>query len=319
MSGFFDDDDDDEVNGDLTTSTDQQQDSFFSDAPSPVARRTTTTTSTSGVGARVSSISGRDRTTSSARASSTFSDSRASSDRRPRRRESPTLEDILGEDDVVEKRERNIVTLIRCWANEIAAPEVLPFPRDLVERVVKDLARRREDLKEKGARQNQPEGFYVELALVATENLRASHVLRSYTRERIYKIEKCARYYLSNMEDAESRLNPNELRHAQGFVAITNEYFKTAALKDMPQSVARRLDDEGIVPPGEDKHGHPREASFLFPLPDFSQAVIVRARRDCPPVVTPDGKTIRFEKGTQHLTRYSTISDLLYRDYVELL
>ena len=134
--GFFDEDDEDEVLGDVTTSADHN-DSFFSETTSP--SRAYARAPAAG---RMSSVSGyRDRTTSSARASSTFSEDR-SRDYRPRRDESPSLEDIIGRDEVFATKERNIVTLIRHWANEIAAPELLVFPRDLVERIVKDLARR---------------------------------------------------------------------------------------------------------------------------------------------------------------------------------
>lgn len=65
---------------------------------------------------------------------------------------SPSLDDILaGRDDDDDEggehldepgEERNIEKLIRAWNNEIGAPELLVFPRVLVEQVVKDLARR---------------------------------------------------------------------------------------------------------------------------------------------------------------------------------
>lgn len=54
------------------------------------------------------------------------------------------------------------------------------------------MSAQREKVVEQGDRSGQKEGFYTELALVATENLRASHVLRAYTRERIYKVRLCA-------------------------------------------------------------------------------------------------------------------------------
>ncbi|KAK4694421.1 GINS complex subunit 4, partial [Phenoliferia sp. Uapishka_3] len=305
--GFFSDDEDEDLNsGDITTTTTNGNDSFFTSA-SPRAYNARPA-------ARVSSISNYGpqaaaaTSSSSVRASSVYSDSgndRSSNTGRGRADGGgePGVEYFLGEEEG--EKERNIVKLIRCWSNEIAAPEVLPFPTQLVERVVKDLARRREDVAEKGARtMNQSDGFYVELALVATENLRASHVLRAYTRERIFKIEKFAKYLLDDeqIEDTRYRLYHNELTYAEGYVRITNEYFKTAAVDAMPARV----------------HGYLSNPSY-YTTPDWSQAVLMRARRDCPTVVLPDGSTMEFLKGSQHLVRYSTIRELLMRDYVELL
>lgn len=54
---------------------------------------------------------------------------------------SVTLDDILGQDQVVDG-ERNIEKLIRAWNNEIGAPELLVYPRRLVERIAKDLVNR---------------------------------------------------------------------------------------------------------------------------------------------------------------------------------
>ena len=54
---------------------------------------------------------------------------------------SPTLEDILGEEPAAEG-ERNIQKLIRAWNDEMGAPELLRYPKRLVERMVKDLVQR---------------------------------------------------------------------------------------------------------------------------------------------------------------------------------
>jgi GINS complex subunit 4 len=51
------------------------------------------------------------------------------------------LDDILGQGAAV-GGERNIETLIRAWNNEIGAPELLVYPRRLIERIVKDLVKR---------------------------------------------------------------------------------------------------------------------------------------------------------------------------------
>lgn len=134
MSNFFDDDDDDEV---VAESSTDHNDSFFSESSPRAYNRPPAAQG------RVSSIFGHtDHTSSSFRASSIASERPANRSfaGRSRATGSPSLEDILGED--AGPPERNIVKLIRYWSNEIAAPELLVFPRQLVERVTKDLARR---------------------------------------------------------------------------------------------------------------------------------------------------------------------------------
>lgn len=59
-----------------------------------------------------------------------------------RRGGSPSLDDILGEDLAADDGERNIEKLIRAWNNEVGAPELLRFPKRLVERIAKDLVMR---------------------------------------------------------------------------------------------------------------------------------------------------------------------------------
>lgn len=53
-----------------------------------------------------------------------------------------TLEDILGMDPTAEQGETNAKKMIRAWNNEMGAPELLMFPKRLVERFVKDLVAR---------------------------------------------------------------------------------------------------------------------------------------------------------------------------------
>lgn len=150
MSNFFDDDDNDDSQ--LLDSANGAEDSYLG---LPQAGGTTTTESRAGGAGRVSSISGRANDSragggSSIRSSSVFDhgdrdrDSRAGAGRGGRgggRGDSPSLEEILGEEPA-RGRERNIQKLIRAWNNEIGSPELLVFPRELVDRVAKDLAAR---------------------------------------------------------------------------------------------------------------------------------------------------------------------------------
>ncbi|BGP34659.1 GINS complex subunit [Rhodotorula toruloides] len=213
------------------------------------------------------------------------------------RGDSPSLVETLGEGAGMDKG-RNVQQLLRAWQNEMGAPELLRFPRELVEKVVKDLARRRELVRKAQSTAGQDESFYTAASIVAVENMRVAHVLKMYTRERIWKLEQCAEYYLSQ-PDVHERLYTNEIAHAQGYVRLVKAYQDASAMDAMPEQVTRQ------PPP--------------MPTPDFSKPVFLRARKDCPPVVLPDGEVITFMSGSQHMCRYSTVRALLESGDVELI
>ncbi|BGP19304.1 hypothetical protein JCM10213_001521 [Rhodosporidiobolus nylandii] len=294
--GFFDDDEDDAPESYQTTTTtgavaaDDTLSSNFGASVSPqrgwptAAQRDSSVGTGSRAGGRVSSVTGAAAGSSVRAYESTRGDS-------------PSLDDILGEGDGREKG-RNVQKLLRAWQNEMGAPELLRFPRELVERVVKTLAQRKEMVRKARSTPDQDDSFYIAAGVVATENMRVAHVLKMFTRERIWKLEQCAEYYLQQ-HDVHDRLYPNEIAHAEGYVRLVKAYHDSAAMDAMPEQVTRN------PPP--------------IPSPDFSRPVFFRARRDCPPVVLPDGEVFAFEKGSQHMCRYSTVRALLENGDVELI
>lgn len=144
--GFFDDDDDlDETPESYQTSNLGNEDSLSSTGfPSP--RRYQTTTTDNGANGsrngRASSLTTAGRT--GGRVSSVTGAAAGSSrrDYQSTRGGSPGLDDDdMGEEGGI-SRERNVQRLLRAWHNEMGAPELLRFPRELVEKMVRDLARR---------------------------------------------------------------------------------------------------------------------------------------------------------------------------------
>ncbi|GAA6005774.1 hypothetical protein JCM11491_004004 [Sporobolomyces phaffii] len=208
----------------------------------------------------------------------------------------PSLDDILGTERGVSD-ERNVQRLLRAWHNEMGAPELLHFPRQLIDKLVKDLAYRKAVVKGLQTASGQDEGYYTIIGIIATENMRAAHVLKMYTRERIHKLEQCAEYYLSQ-PDVHERLYDNEIVHAQGYVRLVKAYHDAAAMDAMPNQSKR--------PP-------------QMTEPDFSKPVFLRALQDCPPVILPDGEPFVFAQGTQHMCRYSSVRALLEQGLVELI
>ncbi|TNY17206.1 hypothetical protein DMC30DRAFT_431816 [Rhodotorula diobovata] len=292
--GFFDDDDDDDDSQLQQESFQSHQavhdESFFSRDDSVPPRRQDRDTSSIGPGARTAA--GRISSVTGAAAGSSVRAGFESS-----RGDSPSLDDILGE-GAPRDTSRNVQKLLRAYQNEVGAPELLKFPRQLVEKVVKSLARRKDLVRIAQSTPGHDDAFYIAASVVATENMRAAHVLKMFTRQRIYKLEQCAEYYLSQ-PDVHERLYHNEVAHAEGYVRLVKAYHDASAMDAMPEQVTRN------PPP--------------MPTPDFGQPVLCRARRDCPPVVLPDGELFAFAQGSQHMCRYSTIRALLEAGDVELI
>ena len=159
-------------------------------------------------------------------------------------------------------------------------------------------------------------------AIVATENMRAAHVLKSFTRERIYKVRsrlpflpplltpradrairtalprrhaRRARTTIPQRDLPRPRVRPPPpppiLPHALSnlshrILRLEETYYRTACIDAMPGKV-QRLDE-------------PHMSSSLPPLsfcpanllavakPDLSLAVFAHAIRDCDPVVLPE-------------------------------
>lgn len=138
MSGFFDDPTSDDDQPRRTDSLDPASDSFSSTrahSHKPPARESSYPSSS------FQDTSSHRHDTSSRRG---VADSSSVG-----RGRTPDLDEILAEIDMDnegegkgKQAERSIVQLERCLANEQGAPELLTFPRELVERIVRDLAAR---------------------------------------------------------------------------------------------------------------------------------------------------------------------------------
>lgn len=141
--GFFDDDEDDapeSYNTAAATNADDSLSSNFAASVSPQRnwpaarqqRDSSLGTGTGGAG-RVSSVTGAAAGSSTRGGGGYDTTSRG---------DSPSLDDILGDSGASKEKGRNVQKLLRAYANEVGAPELLLFPRELVERVVWTLAQR---------------------------------------------------------------------------------------------------------------------------------------------------------------------------------
>ncbi|KAK7243347.1 hypothetical protein RIF29_38140 [Crotalaria pallida] len=91
----------------------------------------------------------------------------------------------------------DVELLKRAWRNEKAAPEILRFQSDLINRVTEQIQLMEETVEEKSADNADP----LSLSLYQMDLDRTLFLLRSYLRVRIQKIEKCTGDLKKHLEE----------------------------------------------------------------------------------------------------------------------
>ncbi|KAJ9605295.1 hypothetical protein H2200_009952 [Cladophialophora chaetospira] len=171
--------------------------------------------------------------------------------------------------------------LTRAWTSERCAPDLLPYPTDLMTRVmsrVQAQISRIEDLASgmgedtysyatNGVgKQGGTQNANLVLAILQTDLSRTQFLVRSLLRQRLAKITKYATYYLKQHLDSESKtstiLSTSEVAFLRHHQALLGELYDSSFLNAFPQGLRRLDDSSGGVP--------------MIEGPDGSIAVIVR-------------------------------------------
>jgi len=226
--------------------------------------------------------------------------------------EDDDLDRILGESDGRDRQrgqkgdaETPFQQLIRHWMNERHAPDILPAQEELLSSLLDHIRRQSETVQLLRGDPSSSEEEHIRIILAQTEVERVKFVVRSYIRTRLFKIEKYARFIMTNV-DVQHRISAAERDHASRHANLTDRHFHLSVLQSLPPAQAS-LDDEPIfLPP-------------MITAPDRTLPVFVHALVDCPPIRVPDGTTLKMEKGHISLLPFQIIEQLLTRGEVELV
>ncbi|KIJ67197.1 hypothetical protein HYDPIDRAFT_84724 [Hydnomerulius pinastri MD-312] len=189
--------------------------------------------------------------------------------------------------------------------NERHAPDILPTEEDLLSRLLDHIRSQSETVQLLRSDPSSSEEEHFRIMLAQTEVERVKFIVRSYLRTRLFKIEKFARYIMTNPE-IQQRLSETEVDHARRFARLTDQHFYHSVLQSLPES-QQTLDDQPPFVPS------------MVTEPDKARAVFVHARQICPPVRLPDGTALEMQKGHISLTPYSVVEQLVTRGEVELV
>ncbi|KAK1154253.1 DNA replication complex GINS protein SLD5-like [Acipenser oxyrinchus oxyrinchus] len=197
-----------------------------------------------------------------------------------------------------------VTKLEEIWLNEKFSPELLENKSEIVECVMEQLNHMEENLQ-------RVKGVDLRAGVHRMETERIRYVLSSYLRSRLQKIEKYFPHILekekSRAEGDPSYLSPEEFAFAKEYLANTETYLKSVALKHMPPNLQAVDLGKSVLKPNLD--------SFVF--------LRVKQRQDNI-LVEPETDeqreyAIDLEEGSQHLMRYRTIAPLVASGAVQLI
>lgn len=216
------------------------------------------------------------------------------------------IDDILAEvsGESPPSETRDLQELTRTWVTERSAPELLPWPSALMERVLGRIHQQIELVEEQVGNLDPKTNF--RLIIIQTELERFKFLVRSFLRTRLAKIDKYTLYILNDPAQS-ARLSPPELQYANSHQALLEGHYRSSFLSHFPISLQRLDDTAGGI--------------SMIEQPDNDKAVFVRVLRDVEEPITVEGTDIDFEmrRGDVYVVRWSAVRDSIMNGDAELI
>ncbi|EAT89609.1 hypothetical protein SNOG_02878 [Parastagonospora nodorum SN15] len=188
------------------------------------------------------------------------------------------IDDLLAEVavDSTPRETRDLQELTRCWVAERVAPEILPWPSELMNRVL-DRIRKQIELVEDQTGNMDPKTNF-KLIIIQTELERFKFLVRSFLRARIKK----------------PLLSASEYQYLTSHHSLLSTHYSSSFLSQFPASLQRLDDTTGGI--------------SMIDKPDEDKAVFVRALRDVGDIYV-EGTDRRFEmkRGDVWVVRWSAV------------
>ncbi|GJP33016.1 hypothetical protein CLOM_g17589 [Closterium sp. NIES-68] len=201
--------------------------------------------------------------------------------------------------------ESDSVLLRRIWQNEKAAPDILQYETELVERTktrIEELEEVTDVLKTDGRKAMERELHTMDVD-------RTKYLLRAYLRCRLQKIDRFF-LHLASDSDYYSRLSDGEQRYCDRQVDLVQAHMEKAVLLRLPRRYQSML-----------KQADSSEAPDMIPTPDLDTFVFCVATRPLQSVqLDPQlDDVIGMAPGELHILRYRPIRSLVESGALMLL
>ncbi|KAF5391392.1 hypothetical protein D9757_001997 [Collybiopsis confluens] len=140
-----------------------------------------------------------------------------------------------------------LAQLTRHWMNERHAPNILPAQEDLLATLLDHIRRQSDAVQLLRGEPSASEEEHIRIMLVQVEVERVKFIVRSYVRTRLFKIEKFARFIMSDAT-IQTRITAAERAHASRHAHLVDGHFHNTVLQSLPESQSH-LDDAPIFMP----------------------------------------------------------------------
>ncbi|OAL01431.1 GINS complex, Sld5 component [Phaeosphaeriaceae sp. SRC1lsM3a] len=208
------------------------------------------------------------------------------------------IDDLLAEVavDTTPQETRDLQDLTRCWVAERVAPEILPWPSDLMDRVSARIRRQIESVEDQTGNMDPKTNF--RLIIVQTELERFKFLVRSFVRARLKKIHQHPLHlqalHNTSVDSPQPLLAPFEYQYLTSHQSLLSAHYSSSFLSQFPASLQRLDDTTGGI--------------SMIDKPDEDKAVFVRALRDVGEIFV-EGTDRRFEmkRGDVWVVRWSAI------------
>ncbi|KAH7390619.1 hypothetical protein BKA66DRAFT_459399 [Pyrenochaeta sp. MPI-SDFR-AT-0127] len=208
------------------------------------------------------------------------------------------IDDLLAEVavDSTPRETRDLQELTRCWVAERVAPEILPWPSELMDRVLERIRRQIELVEDQTGNMDPKTNF--KLIIIQTELERFKFLVRSFLRARIKKIDTHPLHiqaqHDASFDGLQPLLSPAEHQYLASHQSLLSSHYSSSFLSQFPTSLQRLDDTTGGI--------------SMVDKPDEDKAVFVRALRDVGDVFV-EGTDRRFEmkRGDVWVVRWSAV------------
>ncbi|RMX80562.1 hypothetical protein D0869_07461 [Hortaea werneckii] len=226
----------------------------------------------------------------------------------------------------------DLQALTRAWVNERTSPELLPYPAELVDRVMDRVKKQIETIEDMTATMDAKSNFT--LVILQTELERFKFLVRSFVRSRIakvhqtplllfslhalkktpQKIDKYPHHYraLALEQQAEPTVQPVlshvEQQYLQQHQSILAGHIHSAFLSSFPSQLQKLDDTAGGI--------------SMVDKPDEDGAVFCRVLRDAgeAEIHSEEGTSeVELKRGDVWILRWSAVRDAVVRGDVELI
>ena len=215
------------------------------------------------------------------------------------------IDDILADLDAqsAPQESTDLQHLTRNWIAERCAPELLPYPTELMDRVLSRISTQISTIEDATGNMDPKTNF--KLIVLQTELERFKFLVRSLLRARIAKIDAHPLHY-SSLDTKEVILSSDEMQYLQHHQTLLSQHYRASFLGGFPPALQRLDDTAGGI--------------SMVERPDVERAVFVRVLRDCGEVGIP-GTDVRaeFRRGDVWVVRWSAVREKVLGGDVEVM